>query len=306
VFLREVGVAGHGQPGAAGAAATTQKHGGAAAASTPTGETRPQLVLLDFGMVSRISREFQDEIIKLLLAISTNRGAEAADACLRLSEVREKFQPERFVHEISTIVAAYHGTDARQLNTGQLLFHLISVANNNDLKVPAELAMLAKTLLHLDGITRRLDPRFDPPAVMRQYAQELIGRKLVQKFNPRNFYPALLDLHQLARDLPQRSREILGQTAAGRLTFGVKLTQAEELLGGMHKIANRITVGVVIAALLVSSALVMRYPTRMTILGYPLLAALGYFLAVAAALYLILSTFIRDRKDEEKAKLKGK
>jgi predicted unusual protein kinase regulating ubiquinone biosynthesis (AarF/ABC1/UbiB family) len=172
--------------------------------------------------------------------------------------------------------------------------------------MPAELAMLAKTLLHLDGITKRLDPDFNPVEVMRHYAERLIGRKLQQKFNPRNFYPALLDLNQLVLDFPHRAREILSQTADGRLTFGMKLTQAEELLGGMHKIANRITVGVVIAALLVSSALMMRTPSRMTIFGYPLFAAIGYILAVAAALYLIVSTFARDRKDEEKAKLKGK
>jgi predicted unusual protein kinase regulating ubiquinone biosynthesis (AarF/ABC1/UbiB family) len=304
VFLREVD-ANFEASVAAGAAGFT-RNGASPATPAPTGETRPQLVLLDFGMVSRISGEFQDEIIKLLLAIAANRGEDVAGTCVRISEVQEKFDAAKFTQEISTIVAGYHDTDIRQLNTGQLIFHVISVANNNDLKMPAELAMLAKTLLHLDGITKRLDPNFNPVEVMRHYAERLVGRKLQQKFNPRNFYPALLDLNQLVLDLPHRTREILAQTADGRLTFGMKLTQAEELLGGMHKIANRITVGVVIAALLISSALTMRAPTRMTIFGYPFFAAIGYILAVAAALYLIISTFARDRKDEERAKLKGK
>src|SRR5205085_10809797 len=56
----------------------------------------PQIVLLDFGMTGRISREFQDEIIKLLLAIASNRGAEVADACIRMSEAQEKFEPTKF------------------------------------------------------------------------------------------------------------------------------------------------------------------------------------------------------------------
>lgn len=269
-------------------------------------EGKPQVVLLDFGMISRISHELQDEIIKLLLAISSNRGAEVADACIRLSEPQDRFDPLKFVHEISTIVATYHDADMHQVNTGQLIFNVISVANSNDLKVPPELAMLAKTLLHLDGITKRLDSAYDPQKVTREYAERLIGQKLQQKFSPRNFYPALLDLNQLVLDLPHRAREIIDLTATGRLTFGMKLTQAEEFLGGIHKIANRITVGVVIAALLMSSSLMMRYPARVTILGYPAFAAIGYLLAVAAAGYLILTTFIRDRRDEERAKLKGK
>jgi predicted unusual protein kinase regulating ubiquinone biosynthesis (AarF/ABC1/UbiB family) len=266
----------------------------------------PQLVLLDFGMVSRISQEFQDEVIKLLLAISSNRGGEVADACVRMCEAQERFEPVKFTREISTLVAAVHDASAKDINTGQLIFTVIGIANNNELKAPAELTMLAKTLLHLDSITKSLDPDYDPQRVIRDYAEQLMSQKLAQKFNPRNFYPALLDLNQLALDLPHRAREIVDLTAGGRLTFGIKLTQAEEFLAGIHKVANRIAMGVVIAALLLSASLMMRVPTRFTIFGYPGLAVLGYLLASAAAFYLIISTIVQDRRDQEKAKFKGK
>ncbi|HEX6100089.1 MAG TPA: AarF/UbiB family protein [Thermoanaerobaculia bacterium] len=266
----------------------------------------PQLVLLDFGMTSRISSEFQDEVIKLLLAISSNRGNEVAEACVRMCEAQERFEPVKFTRDISTIVAAVHDASASEINTGQLLFSVINIANNNELKAPPELTMLAKTLLHLDAITKKLDPDYDPQRVIRDYAEQLMTQKLAQKFNPRNFYPALLDLNQFVLDLPHRAREIVDLTAAGRLSFGIKLTQAEEFLAGMHKIANRITVGVVIAALLVSSSMMMRVPTTFTIFGYPGLAVLGYLMASAAGFYLVLSTILRDRKDQEKAKFKGR
>ena len=166
--------------------------------------------------------------------------------------------------------------------------------------------MLAKTLLHLDAITKRLDADFDPQRVISEYAEQLVTQKLQQKFNPRNFYPALLDLNQLVLDLPRRTREIIDLTASGHLTFGIKLTQAEELLGGIHKIANRITVGVVIAALLIASSLMMRVPARYQLLGYPAIAIFGYLLAAIAGVYLIVSILLKDRKDKERAKMKGK
>jgi predicted unusual protein kinase regulating ubiquinone biosynthesis (AarF/ABC1/UbiB family) len=264
-----------------------------------------QLVLLDFGQVSHISHELQDEIIKLLLAISSNRGHEVADACVRMSELQEGFDVTHFIKDISTIVANFHEADVRQVNAGQLIFSVIAIANGNGVKAPAELAMLAKTLLHLDGITKKLDRDFDPQNVIRGYAEELIAQKLMQKFNPRNFYPALLDLNQLVLDLPHRAREILDQTAAGRLTVAIKLTQAEVFLAGIHKIANRITVGAVAAALLISSTMLMRVPSRFSILGYPGLAVVGYFISMVVALYLVVSIVMRDRQDEEKAKSKG-
>lgn len=269
-------------------------------------EGAPQLVLLDFGMVSRISHEFQDEVIKLLLAISNNRATEVAEACVRMCEPQERFDVVKFTRAISVIVAAVHDVSAADINTGQLIFNIIAIANDNDLKAPAELTMLAKTLLHLDSITKRLDPDYDPQVVIRGYAEQLIGQKLQQKFHPRNFYPALLDLNQLVLDFPHRAREIIDLTAAGKMTFGLKLAQAEEFLKGIHKIANRITVGVVIAALLISSSLIMRVPTRFTLFGYPGLAILGYLLASIAGFYLVLSTMMVDRKDRENAKLKGK
>ncbi len=266
----------------------------------------PQLVLLDFGMVGRITHEMQDEVIKLLLSISSNRGTEVADSCVRVCEIGERFEPVKFVNEVSQIVASYHEVDPGQINAGQLIFNVIAIANSNDLKAPPELAMLAKTLLHLDDITRRLDPQFDPKRATREYAEELIAQKLQQKFNPRNFYPALLDLNQLVLDMPHRVREILDLLAAGRLSFGAKLTQAEELIGAMHKIANRITIGLVIAALLLSSSYMMRIQTSFRIFGYPGLAILGYLAASIAGFYLIVATLIRDRRDEEKAKMKGR
>jgi ubiquinone biosynthesis protein len=269
-------------------------------------DEQPQIVLLDFGMVSRVSHEFQDEIIKLLLGISSNRGVEVADTCIRISEPQERFDQQKFTREISAIVAAVHDVAANEINTGQLIFNVINIANNNELKAPPELAMLAKTLLHLDDITKRLDEDYDPNEVIRDYAEQLITQKLAQKFNPRNFYPALLDLNQLVLDLPHRAREIVDLGATNKLAFGIKLTQAEEFLSGMHKIANRITVGVVIAALLISSALMMRVPSRFAILGYPGLAVMGYMAAAAAAIYLIFTTLKKDREDREKAKFKGK
>ena len=271
-----------------------------------TDEGVPQVVLLDFGMVSRISSELQDEIIKLLLSISSNRGNEVAESCVRMSEVQETFEPIRFAREISTLVANYHDVDVKQINVGQLIFNVIAIANANELKAPPELAMLAKTLLHLDSITKKLDENYDPQRVIRDDSEHLMTDKLRQKFNPRNFYAALLDLNQLALDLPHRVREIVDLTATGHLSFGIKVTQAEEFLGGMHKIANRITVGVVIAALLIASSLMMRVPSRFTIFGYPGFAMVGYLIALAAAIFLIASTFIRDRRDQERAKMKGR
>jgi predicted unusual protein kinase regulating ubiquinone biosynthesis (AarF/ABC1/UbiB family) len=262
------------------------------------------LILLDFGMVSRIGLELQDQIIKLLLSVSENRGRDAAEVCIDIGTPGETFFREKFVRDITDMVTTYYDIDLRQANTGRMIFLLINVANSNDLLLPGELAILAKTLLHLDGITKKLDPEFSPPDTIRDYAQSLITQKIAQKFHPRNLYAPLLDFNELIIELPKRTRELLDQAATGRATVNLKLTQADDLIAGLQRIANRIAVGLVIAALIVGSSLMLRVPSTFSILGYPALAVLGYLAASALGFYLVIGSFVADKRDRERARMK--
>jgi ubiquinone biosynthesis protein len=265
-----------------------------------------ELVLLDFGMVSRLSGEMQDQVIKLLLNVAENRGEEVADACLKMGEALEGFDRKKFVRDISDVVAAYHEADLKSVNTGALLFNVIGMANADNVKVPPELAMMAKTLLNLDGITRKLDPDFNPRQVVQGYSERLMTHKLRQRFHPRNYYGALLDLNQLLLESPRKVRELVDKLGDGGIDVGVKLHQADVLLKGMQKIANRVTIGLIIASLVIGSALIMRVPTRTQLFGYPILAILGFLAASLCGFYLVISTILVDRRDRQKAREKSK
>lgn len=259
------------------------------------------LVLLDFGMVSQISGEFQDHVIRLLLNLSESRGEEVAETLLRMGTPEEGFERREFVESVTDIVAMYQGIDYQRVNTGQMIFQVISAAAAHSVRMPSELSMLAKTLLHLDSVTRELNPEFDPQQTIRDYAEELVILKLRQRFQPKNFYTPLLDVHHLFTEIPRRLREILEEVANGRLTLRIRLSDLEDILKGVHKIANRITVGLVIAALLVSSALMMRVGGGFSVLGYNGFAVIGITLAIIASGWLIFQTFYQDRKDRKAA-----
>ena len=261
-----------------------------------------KLVLLDFGMIGRIGMEMQDDITKLLLSVTENRGKDAAAVCLNMGLTTEGFDRRTFERDIIDFVTTYHDADLERANTGQLIFAILSVSNRNHVQLPAELAMLAKTLLHLDEITRTLDPNYNPREVIRDYAERLISQKVAQKFHPRNFYGPMLDLNELVMEFPRRAREILNQVAEGQLSVRIQVSQLDSLLQGMQRIANRITIGVIIASLIIGSSLMMQVRTRSTLFGYPSLAVIGYLIASAIGLYLIVTILWKDRRDREKAR----
>lgn len=264
-----------------------------------------RLALLDFGLITRIDRDLQDRILRLLLAMSDNRGREAAEVAMELGTAGQAFSRDLFLRDVSGIVARFHNADLRETNSGRLVFRLLSAANGNDLRLPAELAMLGKTLLHLDKLSRCLAPSMSPAAEIREYAQSLIWKKVAQKLAPSQLYAPLLDLHELALELPRRGRDFLDQAVGGRLLLNHRLVQADDLLRGLHRIANRISVGVVLAALVIGSAMALDVPTRWRWMGYPALSMLGFLIAGGVSLYLVLSTLWDDRRDRRRARVKS-
>lgn len=261
-----------------------------------------RLVLLDFGMMGRIGSDMQDSITKLLLSVTENRGRDAASVCLQMGKTMSGFDRAAFERDVVDFVTTYHDADLQKANTGQLIFAILSVANKNHVQLPAELALLAKTLLHLDEITATLDPNYNPREVIRNYSERLISQKVSQKFQPRNFYGPLLELNELAVILPRRAREIVDQLAEGKTTVQIHMTQLDSLLQGMQRIANRIMIGVIVAALIVGSSLMMQVPTRSTLFGYPVLAVIGYIIASVIGLFMVISILVKDRRDREHAR----
>ncbi|HUO84791.1 MAG TPA: AarF/UbiB family protein [Thermoanaerobaculia bacterium] len=265
-----------------------------------------QIVLLDFGMVSRMSGDMQDHALRLLLAISERDGDAAADALIRMGYPEEDFDREGFRRGVSDAVAEFHLTEHARANIGSVLFRMIALANRFRIRVPSEMSMLAKTLLHLDSITRTLDPEFDPQSTTRGYMERLLAHKLRQQFHPRNFYTPLLDLNRLLMELPRHSADLMDQVVNGKFTIAVKLPQADDFLKGMHRIANRITAGLIIAALIVGSALMARVETGLRLFGLPAISVISFLVASGFGLYLIIQTVLKDRRDRIRAGTKGK
>jgi hypothetical protein len=115
-------------------------------------------------------------------------------------------------------------------------------------------------------------------------------------------YAGLLEMKDLVTRLPSRVNKILDATASNK--FGFKIDTGIDAAGfmmGLQTVANRITFGLVLAALIVGAAMLMRIPTSFTILGYPGLAMLFFLAAVGGGLLLLLNIALTDRRKQKQA-----
>ncbi len=259
-----------------------------------------RIALLDLGMVGRTSPGMQEHLLKLLLAISEGNGEQVAEIVTRMSEKTEEYAPAEFNRRITQTVALHHNQNLQQMNVGQSLLDVSRHARDNGLFVPSELTLLGKTLLQLDEVGRILDPRFDPNASIRRNVGEMMSVRLRRSLSQGNVFSSLLELKDFTSHLPGRLNRIMDTITNSELEVKVRAVDARMVVDGIEKVANRITSGLLLAALIIGAALLARVPTAFQLFGYPGLAMLFFLAATAGSLWLLLTIFAHDHKKRRK------
>jgi ubiquinone biosynthesis protein len=253
-----------------------------------------QLALIDLGMVGRISPIMQDRLLKLLISVSEGRGDEAADVTAAICERLETYDDQAFRRDIAAMVGRYAHESLGDLQVGRVFVELQAACATHGLRAPAELTMLGKTLLHLDQVARALDPGMDVNATIRRDASALMTRRLRKSTTSGGMFSAVLEAKEFAERLPGRVNRVLDALSTSELKLKVELIDEGAVLNGLQKVANRITLGLILASLIVGAAMIMRVESTFTLFGYPALAMILFIIAGVGGLWLALSIITHD------------
>ncbi len=263
-----------------------------------------RIALIDLGMVARIPGGLRDQLLKLVLAISEGNGDEAGQIVRRLGQAEDAHHEADLLHRIADLVATFRGATVSDLRMGRVVLELARVSGDAGLRLPSELTMLGKTLLNLDEIGRSLDPGFDPNASIRRNAAELFRDRIRQSASPGGAVATLLEAKEFVQKLPDRVNRLLDLVASNSVKVKVDAIDEGLLIEGLQKIANRIALGLVLAALIVGAAFLMQVPTTFRILGYPGLAMLFFLCAAAGGIALAVDIVLWDHKAEKRERRK--
>jgi ubiquinone biosynthesis protein len=257
-----------------------------------------RIALLDLGMVGRISPGMQEQLLKLLFAVSEGESDTAADLAIMISDTTAQFDEAEFRRRISTLVAEQRNNTLGQLDVGKAILELGRSAGENGLYVPTELTLLGKTLLQLDQIGKSLDPGFNPNAAIKRHVTDMVNRKMRKHLSAGKLLTSMIEMKEFIGGLPVRANKIMDTFANGQFEAKIHLADANLLLQGFQKIANRITMGLVLAALIVGASLLMQVDTKFQILGYPGLAMLCFIAAAGGGFWLVINILIADTRDK--------
>ncbi len=259
-----------------------------------------KIALIDLGMVAKFTPNMQERLLQLLIALSQDDGEACADVLLNMSEVDEISDVKNFRKTVSNLVMDSKDQMAKDMQTGRLLIQMNRVAAENGIHISVEVNILGKILLNMDQIIAVLEPGFDLRKAVRTHAHKLMRAKMYKELKPENLFSVALETKKLTENLPERLNKISEALAKNEFSIKVNAFDEKRFTDGFQKIANRITLGLIIAAMILGASLLMRVPSSFTIFGYPGLAIIFFFIAAIGALMLSYIIIFKDEGFNQK------
>lgn len=212
------------------------------------------------------------------------------------------FNRAEFVRRVADLVAENAGANLSRIDAGQVTLEITKISADCWFRLPPEFTMIAKALLNLDRVVYTLDPGFDPNAVIRERATEILQRNVLKTLAPGNLLSGAVEVKEFVEKLPLRVNRILDAVGNNDLKIKVDAIDEKVVLEGLQKVANRISLGLVLAALIVGAAMLMRVETSFRILGYPGFSMIFFLIAAIAGIALAVSIVMNDVKARRKPK----
>lgn len=242
----------------------------------------PVLGLIDLGLVGRLSEELRDKAISLMLAAVTGDGAGLADALLSIGKPKGRVDLPAFRAEVAELSEKYLGRSLAEVELSGLIRDLVQGAIKYDIEMPADLLMVGKALMTVEGIGKQLDPTLDVWTELRPYFTKLVMERYGPRRLGREALRGLRALSTSAADLPGQIHTILDDLRGGKLEL---VARDPALATATDRLGRRVFTAVIATALLGAGTALLAVDRHATL-------ATGFLIAAAIA---VIAHLWRDR-----------
>ena len=245
--------------------------------------------LIDFGMVGIVDEKTRGELGILLSGMISQDSDRIVDALLELGASQQPVDRAALRRDLEHLLSQFADQPLSTLPLGPLLTDMLSIARRYHLVLPSNLVLLLKTTIMTEGMAVQLDPSFNLVEALTPYVERL----MLQQYSPtawvKRLGKTIPDLAWLATEFPQHLRRLMGELERGTLKFDIQPTGLKPAFKRAERIANRIVLGVIVAALIVGlSMLISVYRPGVTGV-WDVVLTIGFALAGVLAFYLVWS-----------------
>ncbi|MEJ2023654.1 MAG: AarF/UbiB family protein [Deltaproteobacteria bacterium] len=254
-----------------------------------------RICLLDWGMTGRLSERDRHELIDLIKSVVDKDSEAIVHALLRLGSAEETINQRSLERDILDILDSYYAVPIKEMNIGQLLMAITELLRTYRLRLPSDFVIMIKALVTAEGTARLIYPDLDVISEAEGYISSLALKRFKPESLLRSFRLTISQFFNLQKEVPRRMLQVLNKAGRGELTLGFRHENLAGLRNTLDNITNRLTFGIIIAAMIIGSSMIITTGIGPFLFGFPALGVIGYLISGVLGLWLIFN-ILRGRK----------
>ncbi|RLC67783.1 MAG: hypothetical protein DRI52_10460, partial [Chloroflexi bacterium] len=251
---------------------------------------------MDFGLVGHLSRRLKEDLVRLFIVAVRLDSEGIVEQLIRMSAAQRRVDREGLRRDLERLLTKYQGLPLKEIRAREVVNEIMPVAYRHHLRLPSDLWLLGKTLGMMEGVGLKLDPDFDIFAVSQPYVDQFVR----QMTSPRAWGQKLLkgttDWGELFTSLPRRIPRILDQVEEGEVEISLKIKEIDRSLSKLDRIANRLSVSILVAAFIVGLALLLPTFIGNQVVWIIVPAGFAFVAASILGLWLVYSVWRAGRR----------
>jgi ubiquinone biosynthesis protein len=248
-----------------------------------------RICMIDFGMTGFVDSATRDIFIDMLQGLASKNTRNTARLLCRLTESDLSVNMAALEKDIAQFCAVYLSRKLEDISPSRMIHHLLELCTRHGLRIPPDLFLMMKAFISIEGVARRLDPQFD----MLGHAQPYIRSATLRKYSlpriSREFLGIARDTFSLLQTLPADADNIISQIKQGKIKVTIRLEGLERLMMTQDQTSNRISFAIIIAALILGSAIVLNSKIPPLILGVSIIGIAGFVAAAVLGIWLLVA-----------------
>ncbi len=244
--------------------------------------------LCDFGIMGSLDDRLREALANLLVAVVNMDYESIVKIHVDIGVVGEDVDIMELREDIRDLLVPYHGRSLREINPVEVFAGIVRVGIKNNVRLPRSLMLLDRTLLILDSLLRRLDPEFVLLDIAEPFAMEIIKKQKGPERILKDIADETYAIQGYIRDYPSQIHRLFKKMLDDKFTVDFMHKGLDHLIGEMDRSSNRLTFGIIVAALIVGSSFIMLVGEGPKVFGLSLLGVVGFGIGSLLGFILVI------------------
>jgi len=214
--------------------------------------------LIDYGMVGRLEEEKREQLVDLFVAVTQGDVRGCVDQVLVIGRPFRPVDRPLLTSDVRDFVESFYGIPLDQINVGRLLTDFVNILSNHGIRYPADLMLLIRAIITLEGVASELDSSFN----LAEHLAPVIRQLVRERYNPQRmasrFMTEARTLLSVLHSLPVHVGRTIEKLSQDDLRIQLEHQHLDRLINELDRSSNRVVIGVVMSSLIMASALVIR------------------------------------------------